>query len=88
MVKVPHSTRYTKQIWKRCFSKCFLSPITHYCTCSYKKHLNNDCLHNIAAVIFHMYMVAEWATPKKKYIKYLYFIHTYCLSKTCRNSLV
>ena len=37
----------------------FLSQITHYCTCSHNKHLNKDCFHNIAAVIFHTYMVVE-----------------------------
>ena len=37
----------------------FLSPIAHYCACSFKKCLNNGCLHNIAAVIFHTYTVAK-----------------------------
>ena len=41
------------------FPKIFISPITHYCACSCKEHLNNGFLHNIAAVIFHTYVVAE-----------------------------
>ena len=43
-----------------CFLKFFLSPITHYCACSYKKHLNSGSLHNITAEIFHTYMVAKY----------------------------
>ena len=30
----------------------FLSPITDYCPCSYKKHLNNSCLRNITQHFF------------------------------------
>jgi hypothetical protein len=47
-------------LWRRsrtCFPKLFLSPMAHYCVCSYKEHLNNNCLHNIGAIVFHMYKV-------------------------------
>ena len=47
------------------FPKFYQSPVTHNCACSYKKHQNNSCLHNSAAVIFHTFMVAEKPTPQK-----------------------
>ena len=62
-----------KNLWKRsswCFPKFCLSPITHYCACSYKKHLNNCYLYNIAEAIFHKDMVAEY------YILFLLIVYT------------
>ena len=50
-----NKTLRTRSSW--CSQKFFLSPIAHYCAFSYKKRLNNGCLNNIAAAIFHTCMV-------------------------------